>query len=260
MKIVVFVKVTPDTAATVKVDDSGNVTWGDAPLVLNPWDEYAVEAALQTKEAHGGSVTVVSMGDENALEAVRRALAMGCNDAILINDPALAEDDSLTTAKVLAAAVNKIGDVDMVFFGRQAIDGDTGLTPPQTARLLGWPYIGLVAAFRELDADGKTFVAERTIEEGRQVLSSKLPAVVSVGKDFGEPRYPSFMGIRKAARAKVPTWTLADLGMEAPVVKVRLPELMNPPKREVQCEFIEGDTPEEIADKLADKILAEKVL
>ena len=258
MKIVVFVKVTPDTAATVKVDEGGNVTWGDAPLVLNPWDEYAVEAALQTKEAHGGSVTVVSMGDENALEAIRRALAMGCNDAILINDPALAEDDSLSTAKVLAAAVQKIGDVDMVFFGRQAIDGDTGLTPPQTARLLGWPYVGLVAAFREMGDGG--FTAERTIEEGRQVVSTKLPAVVSVGKDFGEPRYPSFMGIRKAARAKVPTWTLGDLGIEAPSVKVRLPELMNPPQREVVCEFIEGETPEEIAEKLADKILAEKVL
>jgi len=260
LKIVVFVKVTPDTAATVKVDESGKVTWGDAPLVLNPWDEYAVEAALQTKEAHGGSVTVVSMGNEDALEAIRRALAMGCNDAIRIEDPALAEDDSLSTAKVLKAVVDKIGDVDMVFFGRQAIDGDTGLTPPQTARLLGWPYVGLISAFKEVDPDGKKLVAERTIEEGRQVVSTKLPAVVSVGKDFGEPRYPSFMGIRKAARAKVPVWSLADLGIEAPAVKVRLPELMNPPKREVQCEFIEGDTPEEIAEKLADKILAEKVL
>ncbi len=259
MKIVVAVKVVPDTAATLRVVD-GRPDWGDAPLVLNPWDEFAVEAALQLKEAHGGSVTVVSVGDESALEAIRQALAMGCDEAVRIEDPALTPDDSLSTAKVLAAAVQKIGEVDLVVFGRQAVDGDTGLTPVQTARLLGWPFVGLVAAFPAVDPDGKTFQAERVIEEGRQVVSSRLPAVVSVAKEYGEPRYPSFMGIRKAARKQVPVWSLADLGIEAPAVKTQVLSLEEPPKREVVCEFIEGDSPEEIAEKLLEKLIAEKVL
>lgn len=259
MKIVVAVKVVPDTAATLRVVD-GRPDWGDAPLVLNPWDEFAVEAALQLKEAHGGSVTVLSMGDESALEAIRQALAMGCDEAYRIEDPALTPDDSLSTAKVLAAAVQKIGDVDLVVFGRQAVDGDTGLTPAQTARVLGWPYVGLVAAFPAVDANAGTFQAERVIEEGRQVVESRFPAVVSVAKEYGEPRYPSFMGIRKAARKQVPVWSLADLGLEAPAVKVRTVALQEPPKREVVCEFIEGDSPEEIASKLLDKLIAEKVL
>ncbi len=256
MKIVAFVKVVPDSAATVTVEN-GQVSWGDAPLVINPWDEYAVEAALKMKEAHGGEVIVVSMGDESAKEALKHALAMGAKEAILINDPALAEADTQATARVLAAAVQKIGEVDMVFFGRQAIDGDAGITPAQTARVLGYPILSLCAS---VEVDGDTVKVERAIEEGRQKVTAKLPAVFSVVKDFGEPRYPSFMGIRKAARAKIPEWTLADLGIEAPQPVVAWPELMNPPKRETAVEIIEGGSPAEIADKLADKILGEKVL
>ncbi len=256
MKIIAFVKQVPDSAATVVVED-GKISWGDAPLVINPWDEYAVEAALQQKEAHGGTVTAISMGDESAKEALKHALAMGCDEAILISDPALANVDTRATAEVLAAAVRKVGEVDMIFFGRQAIDGDAGITPAQTARILGLPMLSLAAS---ITVEGDTVKVERGIEEGRQIVSARLPAVFSIVKDFGEPRYPSFMGIRKASRAQIPVWSLADLGIEAPKAVVSWPEIMNPPKREVTCEFIEGDSPEEIAEKLADKILAEKVL
>ena len=259
MKIVVPVKVVPDTAATIKVED-GRVTWGDAPLVLNPWDEFAVEAALQMVEKHGGTVAVVSVGDEHALEAIRKALAMGAKEAVRIHDPALAHADVRATAQVLAAAVRKMGDVDMVFFGRQAIDGDTGLTPMYTARALGWPFVGLVSAFPEMDPAGRTFTAERNVGEAKQTLRAPMPAVVTIAKEFAEPRYPSFMGIRKAARAKVPVWSLADLGLDAPTAKVRWPEITMPPKREVKVEFIEGATPREIAEKLVDKLIEAKVL
>ncbi len=256
MKILAFVKQVPDSAATVVVEN-GQVSWGEAPLVINPWDEYAVEAALKMKEANGGEVVVISMGDDNAKEALKHALAMGANQAILINDAALADADTQATPLVLAAAAQKLGDVDMIFFGRQAIDGDAGITPAQTARVLGYPMLSLCAA---VEVDGDQVVAERAIEEGRQKVSAKLPVVVSIVKDFGEPRYPSFMGIRKAARAKIPEWTLADLGIEAPQSVVAWPEMMNPPKRETTVEMIEGGSPAEIADKLADKILGEKVL
>lgn len=259
MKIVVCVKQVPDSAAKVVVED-GKVTWGDAPLVINPWDEFAVEAALVQKEAHGGEVTVVTVGNEETKEALKHALAMGCGEAILVSDPALVGADSQAVARVLAAAIQKMGDVDLVFFGRQAIDGDMGVTSVQTARSMGWPMLSLVSVISALDPSGRTIRVERSTEEGRQIVETKLPAMVSVVKDIGEPRYPSFMGIRKASRANIPTWSLADLGIETPPSVVKWPELQNAPVREIQTETISGNSPQEIAANLADKILAEKVL
>ena len=257
MKIVVGVKQVPDSAAQVVVQD-GQVTWGDAPLVINPWDEYAVEAALKQKEAHGGSVTVLSMGREDEREALKHALAMGCTDAVQVCDPALEGADNVAAAQVLAAAIQKIGDVDLVTFGKQAIDSDTGILPGQVGRVLGWPVLTLVSSISELSAE--SIKVERSMEEGLQVVVGKLPAIISLGKDYGEPRYPSFMGIRKAARAKIPAWGLDDLGADAPTSAVSWVELMNPPGRDVTTEIIAGESPQEIAAKLADKIMAEKVL
>ncbi|MFC1996356.1 electron transfer flavoprotein subunit beta/FixA family protein [Chloroflexota bacterium] len=256
MKIVVCVKQVPDSAAKVVVED-GRVTWGDAPLVINPWDEYAVEAAINMADAVGGSVTVLSMGREDEKEAIKHALAMGCSEAILVSDSALAGSDGAAGARVLAAAIQKIGDVGLVIFGKQAIDTDTGTTPSMTARVLGWPALTLVSAIDEV---GEIIKVQRATEEGRQLVESKLPAVLSIIKDYGEPRYPSFMGIRKAARAQVPVWGLGDLGIEAPTAVVSWPEVANPSTQEITNEIIEGDTPQEIAEKLAEKIVAEKVL
>lgn len=259
MNIVVCVKQVPDSAARLSLE-GGRVTWGDAPLVLNPWDEYAVEAALVQKEASGGQVTVISLGGESAKEALKTALAMGCDQAYLISDPALSGADSQAVARLLKAAVTKIGAVDLLFFGRQAIDGDMGVTPSQTARLLGWPMLSLVSLIQKVDPAGGKLSVERTLEEGRQVIECKLPAVLSVSKDIGEPRYPSFMGIRKASRADIPVWTLADLGVSAPASYVSWPELMSPPARAVTTEIITGSSPQEIAHNLVDKIIDEKVL
>jgi electron transfer flavoprotein beta subunit len=256
LKIVACIKQVPDSAAKVVVEN-GRVTWGDAPLVINPWDEFAVEAALQLKEKHGGTVTVISVGGENEKEAIKHALAMGADDAILITDPALSGLDTQSIAQVLASAIQKVGAVEVAFFGRQAIDSDSGLTPAQTARLLDWPALTLASV---INVDADTIKVERAIEEGRQVVSAKMPAVVSLVKDYGEPRYPSFMGIRKASRAEVPAWSLADLGISAPSSVISWPEIINPPSREIVCEIISGSSPEEIAATLTDKILAEKVL
>ncbi|MEJ2485317.1 MAG: electron transfer flavoprotein subunit beta/FixA family protein [Anaerolineales bacterium] len=257
MKIIVCVKQVPDSAATMSVEN-GNVSWGDAPLVINPWDEYAVEAALRLTEEQGGDVVALSLGDENAKEAIKHALAMGCSEAILVNDPAMAGADTQAVARVLAAAVQKIGDADVVVFGKQAIDSDVGTTPAMVARLLGWPALTLVSQISE--ASGSTIKVERAMEEGRQQVEAGLPVVLSIVKDYGEPRYPSFIGIRKASRAQVPEWTVADVGIEVPAVQVSWPEVMEPPAREITNEIIEGSSPEEIAAKLADKIMEEKVL
>ncbi|MGE5123138.1 MAG: electron transfer flavoprotein subunit beta/FixA family protein, partial [Acidobacteriaceae bacterium] len=150
MKIAVCVKQVPDSAARLVAID-GKANWGDSPLVINPWDEYAVEAALQQAEAHDASVTAVSIGGESAKEALKHALAMGCSEAVLISDPALSHIDSQATSRILAAAIQKLGEVDLAFLGRQAIDTDTGLAAAQTARLLGWPALTLVSVIKNVD-------------------------------------------------------------------------------------------------------------
>ncbi|MDR3575277.1 MAG: electron transfer flavoprotein subunit beta/FixA family protein [Anaerolineaceae bacterium] len=258
MKIVVFVKQVPDSTATLSLDD-GHINWGDAPLVINPWDEFAVEAALLQKEALGGDVIAVSLGDENARVALKHALAMGCTDAILISDPALAQADSQIIAHVLASALGKIGDVDLAVFGRQSIDGESGVVATQTARVLSWPMLSLVAAIRKSEP-GKSIQVERALEAGRQVVEAALPAVLTISKEFADPRFPSFMGLRKSAKANITQWALGDLGLSPAPSQVFWSELSLPPKIEVQTEFIQGSSAQEIAEKLVEKILMEKVL
>jgi electron transfer flavoprotein beta subunit len=256
VKIVACVKQVPDSEARVSVSD-GKVSWGEAPLVINPFDEYAVEGALLQKEALGGTVTALCMGPEAGKEALKHALAMGADDAILISDPALETVDTQAAAAALAAAVRKISDVDMLMFGRQTLDEGSGLTAAQTARILGWPMLGFVG---HIEADGSVLRVSRVIEEGRQNVQAPLPAVLSIVQSIGEPRYPSFMGIRKASKAAIPVWSLADLGIPAPRRCVERGELTTPPSHEIACEFVTGDDPASIASALADKILAEKVL
>ncbi|MCI0552415.1 MAG: electron transfer flavoprotein subunit beta/FixA family protein [Anaerolineae bacterium] len=256
MKIIACIKQVPDSEAKVKAE-GGKVSWGDAPLVINPFDEYAVEGALQQKEATNGTVTAFCVGPESAKEALKHALAMGADDAILVSDSALNDLDTVGAARVLAAAINKIGGVEMVVFGRQTLDSGSGLTPAQTARVLGWPMLGLAG---QIKVEGESVTVERVIEEGRQIVKAKSPVVISVVQSIGEPRYPSFMGIRKASKAEIPIWSLNDLGVSVPAPVVTRTELMNPPARDTNVEIITGESPAEIADKLADKILAEKVL
>jgi len=264
LNIVVCTKQVPDTAATLKVDEQSNVSWGDAPLVLNPWDEYAVEEALRLKEKHGGKVTVVAMGPDATREALKQAVAMGCDEAVQLWDPAFDGSDAPTTAIILAKAIEKIG-ADLVLCGKQAIDGDTGLVPPGLAHRLSWPLLAFVAKIREIDPAGKTLAVERLLEEGRQVVSSRLPAVVAVVKEINEPRYPSFMGIRKASKMQPAVWSAADLGVDPAgagrgAAGVQWTHIFGPPPREGSVEFIAGDSPEDMAAKLADKLMAEKVI
>ncbi len=256
MKIVACIKQVPDSEAKVTAS-GGQISWGEAPLVINPFDEYAVEGALQQKEASGGTVTALCIGPEAGKEALKHALAMGADEAILVSDPALNLLDTQGAAQILAAAIKKIGGVDMAMFGRQTLDDGSGLTAAQTARSLGWPMLGMVG---HIKSEGGEVEVSRVIEEGRQNVKAKLPAVLSIVQSIGEPRYPSFMGIRRASKATIPVWSLADIGATAPAAVVSRSELITPPSREVVCEVIKGDSPAAIGETLADKILAEKVL
>ena len=208
MHIVVCTKHTPDSEAKMSVDEAGNVSWGESPLIINPWDEYAVEEALMLRDEHGGKVTVLTVGPEEALEALKHAIAMGCDEAIRVWDDGCAGSDTLATSYVLAKTVEKMGDVDLILFGKSAIDAETWQVGAAVAQRLGVPSLMYVIKIAELDPEGKTIGVERLLEEGRQVVSAPLPAVVGTTKGINEPRYTSFIGIRKAAKMEYPAWTL----------------------------------------------------
>ena len=266
MKVVVCTKQTPSTTAVITVDDSGHVSWDDPggkPNILNPWDEYGVEEGILLAENHGATdVIALSMGDQESEGALKTCLAMGCTEAILVSDEAFAGSDTLGTARILAAANNKVGDVSVALFGKQAIDGDTGQTAVQTARKLGWTPLTFVSAIKEI-SDGSITV-ERLLDEGRETVTAPLPVVVSTVKEINEPRYPSFMGIRKANRATIPVWTAADLvvdgGTGAAASKANWSHIYALPPREGAVEMIAGDTVEEQAQALVEKLFEEKVI
>jgi electron transfer flavoprotein beta subunit len=265
MHIVVCTKHTPDSEAKMSVDGAGNVSWGESPLIINPWDEYAVEEALKLRDQHGGKVTVISMGPEAALEALKHAVAMGCDEAIRLWDDACAGSDTLATSYVLAKAIQKMGDVDLVLFGKTAIDADTWQTAPAVARRLGYPALMYTIQIAALDPAARSITVERLLEEGRQVVAAPLPAVVGTTKGINEPRYTSFMGIRKAAKMEYPLWTLADLDGEPGKVGasgsgVRWPTVFAPPPREGEAEIVKAETVEEAARMLVDKLLAAKAI
>ncbi len=265
MHIVVCAKYTPDSEAKMSVDEAGNVSWGDSPLIINPWDEYSVEEALLLRDEHGGTVTVISMGPEEALEALKHAVAMGADEAVRIWDDDCAGSDTLATSYVLAKAIEKMDDVDLVLCGKSAIDAQTWQTGVALATRLTYPSLMYTINIAGVDPDGKTITVERFLEEGRQVVEAPLPAVVGTIKGINEPRYTSFIGIRKAAKMEYPLWTLDDIGADPEKVGpsgsgVRWPEVFEPPAREGEAEIIEAETVEEEAEILAEKLLAEKVI
>ena len=264
MNIITLIKQVPDTAQLSSTVDGLKLMSEGGARIVNPWDEYTIETGIQLKETHGGKVTVLSLGKSEATEALKRGVAMGADEAILISDPALEGSDSLTTARVLVAAIKKIGEFDLIVAGRSAIDGNTAATAVQVAALLGIPQLSYVAALKAVDPAAKTITVVRLMENGRETSSSRLPAVISVVKEINEPRYPSFMGIRKAAKATIPTWGLADLGLTADQIgaagsQVSWPQVSLPPTRAGGAEIISG-SPAEAAKILADKLAAEKVI
>ncbi len=261
MRVVVCTKETPDTAARIEVGPDGKATWGDAPLVINPWDEFAVEEAILLKDRGASSVTVLAMGTEDTREAIKHAVAMGCDEAVLVSDEAFAGGDTLVTSKALAAAVEKLDDTRLVIFGKMTTDGASGQTSVQVGRRLGWSTLTYVSRIVDIDFEAGTITAERLLEAGKETVEASLPAVVSVSKEINDPRYPSFMGIRKAAKAEVTVWGADELGVEGAAGKrVHWADLSSPPSREGDAEIIEGESPADIAAKLLDKLQEEKVL
>jgi electron transfer flavoprotein beta subunit len=211
--IVVLVKQVPDTYSERKLSDGDFTLDRDsADAVLDEINERAVEEALQLTEAQGGEVTAVCVGPDRAAEAIRKALSMGVDKAVHVSDPALHGADVLQTATVLAAAIRRIGDVDLVIAGNESSDGSGGAVPAILAELLGYPQL---THARKVELDGTTVKVDRETEEGITHLEAALPAVISVGEKINDPRYPSFKGIMAAKKKPVDTLTVADLEIGA---------------------------------------------
>lgn len=256
MQIVVFTRSMPDTAAKVEVDGSGHITWGDAILIANPWDEYALEEAIIRARDAGGKTTAVALGGEMHAEALKHALAMGIDEAVRVEDAGLEGGDSLAYATAAAAAASKLG-ATLILTGKESTDVGSDQHLVQIARKLGWPYVSNVARIVALSEDSVT--VERLAESGKQTITSRLPAVLTVTKEINEPRYPSFIGIRKASKATIPVWTLAGLGVALPTARTQVAGYKNPPVRETHTEMLTG-TPAEQAAALADRLIEEKIL
>jgi electron transfer flavoprotein beta subunit len=210
MNIVVLVKQVPDSSSERSLRESDKTVDRDsASLVINEMDEYAIEEALKVKEAHGGEVTVLTMGPEKATESIRKALSMGPDKAVHITDPALHGSCALATSKVLAKALSTL-EWDLVIAGAESTDGQVSAMPAMLAERLG---VAQLTGARKLTVEGSQFTVERQTDDGYQVIAASAPAIVSVWDTINEPRYPSFKGIMQAKSKPVTTLTLADLGI-----------------------------------------------
>ncbi len=267
MNAVVCIKQVPDTEARVKLQ-GGQLALAGMPLMLNAFDEYAIEEALLLREKFGGKVTVLSMGPAEASEALKKALAMGADEAILLSDAAFEGADTWATAYTLAGAIRKIGGYDIVLFGKQSTDGTSASVGPAVARFLGLPALTYVFKIRQADFGAHKVTVERLLEGRREIVEGALPAVVAVVKDINQPRYPTLLGIRKASKAVIPTWVVADLvaaganpaGFGRAGSPSQVAGMDFPAARAGKVELIPGATPEEQAAALADRLLGLKVL
>jgi electron transfer flavoprotein beta subunit len=214
MKVIVCVKQIPDPAAPGALDGSSNTLKRDGKLILDDSDAYGVEMALQLVDAAGGGeVNLVSMAPNGETAGLRTALAMGAAKGVLVSDPALQGSDALTTAKVLAAAVARLGGADLVIAATESSDGYTGTVPEQIAEVLGLPSVTFA---KKVAVDGGTLKVDRQTEAGYDEVTCPLPALISVTAGVVEPRYPSFKGIMAAKSKPVEEVTASDLGV-APV-------------------------------------------
>jgi electron transfer flavoprotein beta subunit len=235
VNVAVLLKQTPDTESVIRIASDGkSIATDDLKWIINPYDEFAVEAALRLKEKHGGSVTIISLGPQRVVESIRTALAMGADSGVLIDDSALDGSDSLAVARALAAAVNEIKP-DVVLCGSRAVDYDEAQRGPMVAEFLGWPHLAFAVA---LDSDGSSVSVERPIEGGKVTVASSLPAVVTFGGSHAvwNPRYASLPGIMKAKKKPLAMKKLADLGVDGSLVgagaaKVKTVSLEAPPQR-----------------------------
>ncbi len=233
MKIIVCIKQVPDTAS-VKLDpETHTLKREGVDSIINPFDLFALEAALRLREEHGGAIDVLSMGPPQAAEVIKEAIGYGVNEGLLLSDRAFAGADTWATTAALAAGVDHLGGADVIICGKQAIDGDTAQVGPGLAQRLGIPHIAFVRAINEVT--GSDMTVERQMDDGYDVVKATLPVLLTVVRQIGQPRPPSLKGKMRAKKYEVPVADAAALGLDpadiglagsyTQVVKVFAPEM-----------------------------------
>jgi electron transfer flavoprotein beta subunit len=266
MEIIVCVKkvLDPDLPpAKFMVDTERNrvIPPEGMPFVINPYDATAVEAALRIKEDKGGRITVITVGDKSADDIVRKFLAMGADEGIIISDPSFEESDGFATAHILSQTIKRIGKHDVILCGRQAVDWDMGLVGPTIAEYLGIPVVTLAKSIQVSDGKG---IIERITTNGYETFEVKLPALITVSNELGLARIPSGWGIIRAAKKEIPIWTAKEIEVNPTKIgketaRNRLLKLYIP-SYERKCEFITGEDFSEVAAKLASKIIEKRLI
>jgi electron transfer flavoprotein beta subunit len=260
VEIIVCVKQVPDTESIIKIKpDGSDIIRDDLKYIVNPHDEYGIEEALKIKEKSGGTVTIISLGPDKAIEAIRTGLAMGADKAIHLNDQAFEGSDAFSTAKAMASALKDV-PYDLIFCGRQAVDDDLSQVGASLAEFLGIPQVSLIQKL-EISDDQKSATVERQVEGGIEVIKVSLPAVLIAQKGLNEPRYASLPGIMKAKKKPVDAKDLAALGLNQDSVgkdgaKTKIITLTSPPVRQAG-KIIEGEGPQETVPALV-KLLKEE--
>lgn len=256
MNIIVTVKQVADPnipPSDIQLDPAGMriISPFGVPPVMNGYDANALEEALRLREKHGGRVTAVGLGDDASRAALKQAIGMGADAAVLLNDPDWLHADSAAVGQALAAAIRKIGGYDLVLCGRQASDTDGGQVLHWIAETLDLPVLTPVSRIEE--AGDRSLTVHRLIEEGYQRLRVELPALLGISSETNEPRYPSMRGTMAAGRALIPGWKASDLGLQALSTKVELRELQIQ-LRTSNAELIAGNSGAEQGAALADKL------
>ena len=261
MNIVVCIKKIPDPEippAKFKLDSEAMhvLPPEGIPPVINPYDEQAVELALRLKEPNGDKVTVLTIDEAASPTIVKHALSMGADEGYVLSDEAFKGSDSFSIAYILAQAIKKIGGVDLILCGRQAADWDEGVVGSLIAETLKYPLVTLAGS---IEVSRETLKVRRVLLDGYQEFAVPMPAVITVSNEVGKPRLPSGWGIISAARKEVPVWDSSALNADSTLIgkgaaRKELVELYIP-ERKRQCEIIHGETTEDAAEKLAEKLL-----
>lgn len=259
MKMVICVKdildpVMPAKLFSIDPNAKRAISPADMKPVISDYDESALEAALQIKDSIDSTITVISLGNESAKNTLKNCIAKGADSGVLLSDPLFDDSDSFATASILAEAIKKLGDFDLIFCGRQEGDWDAGQVGSGIAELLDIPSITIVG---NIEVKDRKVVVERIISDGSEFIEVSLPTLLTVSSEIGEPRYPSFRRVREARKMKIPTWNAQDISPTEPLNKMIS---LFVPVREHECELITGDTAEEAGINLAIKLKEVKAL
>ena len=261
MRIVVCVKQVPDSDKVTIDRETNRLNRTGVPSIINPFDENALEMALQLKATYGGTVTVISMGPPQAEEALRAAIACGADDAVLLSDRKFGGADTWATSYTISLAIKKLGDVDLVLFGKQAIDGDTAQVGPGVANFLDVPVVTYI---KDCKFENNTFTVEKVTEDGYEVWEVDAPAAFTVVKEANLLRLPSIRGKMASKKAVIPVWGVEDLNADLNLIGLsgsptKVSKVFAPPVK-TNKEIVEDKEPAEMAAMLISKLKERNVL